>query len=248
MILPKLSQTKKLPNVLLATFLSMTLLASCTKQDTLRIFAQQQNGDSAFGADVLIYPSLSNYAQEAIPVVTGKANSSSDLGVSIFEIEELFSGPHFYDVIFRDSIGNWGMAGAANSFEAISKGGELIEVGGADLGLNHHRFLLPAGGSSVWRLTDIEDMAGTSVLSNFPPCVNDNALYLSKDLGLRHSEGSSVCSGEPQDSEYTFTHGGDVLVINNFQGQVGATNLRISRSRSALIAEMGAERWIYTRD
>lgn len=248
MTLPHKSGRKLFKGPFAFLFLATLVLASCTKTDTLRIFAHQANGDPAFGSEIDIYPSESNYLVEPIPVVSGQANQSADNGQALFEIEDLFSGPHYFDIVYHDSIGNWAVAGAENSFTAISKGGETIEVSGPGLALNHHRFLLPSNGESRWRLVDIRDNAGTSILSTFPPCVNDNSLLLSKDLSIEHAEGSSVCTGQPQTASYNFTHNGSSLSVQNFEGQSGTTVFTIVRSERALHANIAGDTWVYVRD
>lgn len=234
--------------LLFIVLLSGTMFVSCTKKDTLRIFAHQASGSTAFGAAVDIYPSETNYLSEPVPVVSGQANTQAENGQAVFEIEELFNGQHFFDIVFQDSIGNWGISGAENTFTALADGGELIDVGGGGLALNYHRLLLPQRGESTWRLVDIQDTNGNSIFATAPACITDNGFVLRKNLTLEHFEGSSVCGGAAQTQVYDFAHGGNTLSVQNFEGQSGTTTFAISPALPSLVAQVGNETWIYRRD
>ncbi len=225
------------------------LFSSCSKKDTLRIYAAEQNSDAAFGARISLYPNEVDYLAENTAVLTGGCNQEDEItGWAYFESEDLYNGSFYFDIIFQDSIGNWAVAGAENQFAGSADGGENINVGGAQLALNYHRLLLNDDGGTFWTLDRVTDGGGNTT-SNVPQCLTDiNRLEVRKSQQIVVYEGAISCSGATDDLVLDFDHLGNQLAVEGMPGNGGTTLINIDAQNEELVYGYSGLILHYTRD
>lgn len=233
-------------------FAVLTLIlvfSSCSKKDTLRIYAVDQDSESAFGAQIRLYPNETDYLAENTPVLTGNCNQEDEFtGWAYFESNDLYNGSFYLDIIFQDSIGNWAVAGAETQFNGSADGGENIEVGGPQLALNHHRLLLGDNGGTFWTLDRVTD-ANNNPSNNVPLCLQDiNRLEIRKSQQIVVYEGPFTCAGATEDLVLDFTHQGNRLSVVGMPGSGGTTIISIDAVADELVYQYSGQYLHYVRD
>ena len=230
--------------------LIVLLVASgCGEKDTLRIYAHQSNSEPAFGSRVSLYPTEQDYHEQTTPVLTGTCNQEDESnGWAFFESFDLYNGQFYFDIVFQDSIGNWAVSGAENQFTGSADGGENITVGGAQLGLNYHNFLLGTGGSTDWVFDRATDTQG-NVINQLPACLEDQDRFtVNKDLSLTIDYGAVQCAFPEQYDTLAINHQGDHLLLENFYGASSAVSVFIDAANDELYFEDGVLVLHFRRD